>query len=859
MSEKTKATSYMRIISDIGGSASSIISSVLMVATGVSLDSLVGNVKGYIGYPTSMALRLAGADVNTWDDIVEERISADYAEIVRALKAGIGQGVGGLHSSLYENLLGTGALLQSYQGIIHATGIDPVMRRYANTMFRANRPDAETAWFMHSIGAISFGKYMEYFAQDGWDIDFIDGLENSWIRQPPIDMLLNFKRRGRIDDATLKALLKWYRLTDTAIDNVAELSVQYPEPYRTAEMHSKGIVTTEHFLATTRTYGLDDSWANAWSEAQRSFPDFATALALLRRGDIDESNYLFWMLRNQFDPSESEVMLKLKEAIPPIQDLIRFAVREAYGDHKYEAQYPAMVANAKKMGLTEEAAGWYWYAHWDRIPITLMYANYHRGLWDKAKLETMLRIVDMHPDDREDIINVAYVPPTVRELGYGFDVGAYTIPDIVKYRRWGGLSPEDAEKSGQAMVLYRTEAEREAVRRDNMRLYSLGRRTKEQFEAAIKAITPNEAAVKLWLERGELEREIALKPTMDVEGRIVSSSEAITAFKLKLRDESWLKLQLKALDWTDDRIDTAVERAKLEMARKEEEEVEVKYRKLTLAQLSQMYKLKVITKEQMTTEIILIGYTADDAELLSDIYTREEVKPAVLKNYTITDAARLYHYQLFDEDDIYDNYILEGYDSEHASMLTLMTILNFNYPILTALYEKGQITLEDFRKELIKLGMDEWDAKYLADRTQYEFQVSRVASEKELTKAEILKGAKNNILTINQSASLLQDIGYDQNEAYYLLAINKVVAAGDPEGYWDMRRVTENYKKAMGEKAIEIPDELIMLEKEQRLLKGKLEEAKKNIADEVTISDLILKLGAVETQMKTIIASRELH
>jgi hypothetical protein len=538
--------------------------------------------------------------------------------------------------------------------------------------------------------------------------------------------------------------------------------------------------------------------------------------------------------------------------------LIRFAVREAYGDHTSEVQYPTMVEIAKKMGLTEQASEWYWYAHWDRIPVNLMFANYHRGLWDKTKLERMLKIVDVHPDDRQDIINVAYGPPTVRELGYGWDVGVYTEEDIERFRRFGGLSPEDAKKATTSLVAYRTEGERNSVRTELMYAYGLDKIDEDTLFTQLALLNTPAAAIDLWIERAKLYKERIKKPQMDTEGRIVSSSEALTAFKLNLRNEDWARNSLKALDWTQDRIDIAIEHAKFDMAQTEQKETEVKYRKLTLAQLKQMYSLKIITKEQMTTEITLVGYTPDDAELLTDIYTREaqvEFKP---KPFTSAIAANMYNLMLFDEDDLYDNFLEQDWSESSAAMLTMYTILIQEYPRLRTMYEKGVITGETMVKELMKIEVPEINARALVQKTYDELQIERLSHEKDLTKAEIIKGAKNNVLTPSQAAELLQGIGYDQNEAYYILAINKVVSAGDPEGYWDMRKVTESYKKARGEKSVDIPDELVMLEKQQKQLKAQLDEARKHPENEQAIADLTLKLGGIETQMKQIIISKGL-
>ena len=846
------------LVTNVGAAASGVVSSLLTAEAGRTLDTLKPNITAYLGKNMVLAGQLRTHEISTITALIESSISNDYITIIDAMKAGIGQGVGGIHGSLYETLNGTNALMSSYEGLIQRIGIDPFISRYVNQAITPNIPDEATAWYMNKLGALTDDEFLAYLAQNGWDATLLPALNEAWTSPAPIGTLLDLTRRAKIDAATLEDQLRRYRLSDGMIEALKDLTVQYPEPYRLAEMHSKALISNEDYLTVSRIFGLPDNWSMMWSEDQMRYPDFTTALALLRRAGISEETFFYWMQRGQISPEDATAMLQLKDVIPPIQDLIRFAVREAYGDHSSEVQYPTMVDIAKKMGLTEEASSWYWYAHWDRIPVNLMFANYHRGLWDKTKLERMLKIVDVHPDDRQDIINVAYGVPSIREMGYGFDVGVYTTEDIKRFRRWGGLSPDDADKAAASMVAYRTEAERNSVRTELM--YALGddRIDAETFIQDLLDLNTPDAAIDLWVRRAELYRERVLKPTTDVEGRTVSSSEALTAFKLGLRDETWTREMLTKLFWTVERIDTAIERAKLEIEQDKAKSEEVKYRKLTLAQIKQLYTVHIINKEQMTTEYVLIGYSPDDAELLTEIYTREEPVEVKPKLFTTAMSRSFYEYMMFDEDDVYYNLLEQGWDEAQSGMLTMLMVLEHEYPLLRIQYENGTISGEDMVKELMKLEMPELNARALVKETYRELQIKRLTSERDLTKAEIIKGVKNQVLTPSQGAELLQGIGYDENEAWYILAINKVVSAGDPEGYWEMRKVTESYKKAKGEKYVEIPDEAIMLEKQIKQIKAQIDELKKTSGNEDAIAELLLKLNTLELAMKTLVTEKKL-
>jgi len=838
---------------NIGALSQTALDEFYMLLAKTKLDDLKGKLRGYPAMHEQLAYMLKHTDISDVYIPVEDELEKDYKFSIDALLAGMGGNVGSLYSSLFENLSGSSALLQSYIGLLHRIGIEPYVSRYWNKEFTPNIPDAETAWYMYNLGVMDWDSFKAYAAQNGWDESWIQSLVNVWTVAPPISLLLDFKRRGYVDDAYVTAWLKRYRFSPDAIDNITKMSVQYPDPYRLADFSAKWLLSEEGLVNSMSVFGLNAEWAKIWAASQKVMPDIGTCLSLLRRGVIDEATFDHYLKRSALENDAIAQVRTLRDVIPPIQDLIRFAVREAYLDHDPEKQYPEMVRRAGLMGLTPQDAEHYWYSHWERIPVNLMYANYHRGLWSVEKLERMLKIVDVHPDDRKDIINVAYGVPSIREMGYGFDVGVYSLEDIKRFRRWGGLSPEDAEKAGEAMVAYRTEAERNSVRTELMYAYGLDKIDKDTLRTRLTELKTPEAAIELWMTRAELYRERMKKPAVDMEGRIVSSSEALTAFKLGLRTEEWLRIQLKALDWTDERINTAVERAKLEIAEKEEKDAEVKYRKLTLAQIKQLYTIHLINKEQMTTEFVLVGYSPDDAELLTEIYTREVTVEVKSKPFTSAVAANLYAIMMFDEDDLYDNFLLQDWDESQAALLTMYTLVTQKYDSLKTQYIKGVISGEQMVKELMKLEMPEYNARLLVKKTYEEYEIDRLSHEKDLTKAEIIKGVKNQVLTASQGAELLQGIGYDESESWYILAINKVVAAGDPDGYWEMRKVTEAYKKARGEKALEIPDELIMLEKQLKEAQSKLAELKKQPEREEEIKNLSLSLIPIEQRMAEIV------
>ena len=648
-----------------------------------------------------------------------------------------------------------------------------------------------------------------------------------------------------------------------------------PEAYRLALAAAKGIISLETYLKAMAENGLNEEWANMWMEENRNYPSFTQLTDMYWRGLIDEETFEAWMQRNGYSKEVIEAFKGLREYIPPISDLIRFAVREAFPVEPGRPQFEEMKKWARKQGLSDWWVERYWLAHFDRMSLTQAYENYWRGYFTEDDFKRYLMLADIHPDDWDAILRVAYRPPTLRELGYGYDVGVYKKEDIEKYRRWEGLSPEDAKLAAEALVAYRTEAEREALRREYMYLFAYGRISEEEFRKKLKELITAKEAIDLWVERAKVYRERIMRYPRPEESVAITASEAKWAFVHGLRDEDWLREQLKTLGWTSERIDIYVEQAKQERAELLAEEKEKPYRRLTISQLADMYRYGFLTADRLVEELQNLGYSREHAEVLAKIIVEEEKPEAKVRELSRTDHERLYDFRinvLSDEEAVervrfiarregepsptwklYEAYRQLGYSEGDAARLTIWTGLNLRYPDLRAMYRNGWISARQMYEELLALGLPEERADELMRMTVKVEQPARLRKERDLTKSEILKGAKAGLLTPEQAMRLLMDLGYDRDEAMYLLVLNKVVAAGDPEGYWDMRRVVEAYKKARGEKALEIPDELVRLEKRIRELKAKMEELIKSKAPEAEISRVASELAGLEVKYRSLL------
>lgn len=320
--------------------------------------------------------------------------------------------------------------------------------------------------------------------------------------------------------------------------------------------------------------------------------------------------------------------------LPPAPDLIRMVVREAFDPKAVIPAPKVFAANMKYHGFAQEWSDRYWTAHFMPIGLSQAYANLHRGRWDKEQFMYALHIADIHPMWREDIFAVAYRAPTVREMGYGFDTGEYTVADIVRYRMWGGLSRADAEKAGRAMVAYRTETEREALRREALADFVAYLDTEDTLRKKLASIGGRPELVDLWVSRAiyRRDRDMILDLAKDSVNQFVKGWITEEELRNDLRD-----LNIIA-EGRENMISTAATR-KLKYVR--ESTVEKK-KEIPVSRVRKARDLGLIGDSEYVRRLIDHNYTAEDArlDLLIEL-TPRPVTPEEVERRQMTITSRL--------------------------------------------------------------------------------------------------------------------------------------------------------------------------------------------------------------------------
>lgn len=232
---------------------------------------------------------------------------------------------------------------------------------------------------------------------------------------------------------------------------------------------------------------------------------------------------------------------------------------------------------------------------------------------------------------------------------------------------------------------------------------------------------------------------------------------------------------------------------------------------------------------------------------------------------TRVDVRRWWDMRVISEQELYSIYHRQGYRGKDLENYVLWTKVYTDFPILLARWTNGWISLDEVRQRLEALGMS---ADRIEDMLQEKIdaeQPARVADEKQLTKAEIVKGVKNEVISPDEGIELLMDLNYGRAEAEYILAINIEALRGSPESFTEFKDLTQKWRQAVGEQSKPVTDELkqaaaevVRLTNQVKALRSEVNEEKAKLIDEENLpseatarrDDLQVTLNRAEAELE---------
>lgn len=249
----------------------------------------------------------------------------------------------------------------------------------------------------------------------------------------------------------------------------------------------------------------------------------------------------------------------------------------------------------------------------------------------------------------------------------------------------------------------------------------------------------------------------------------------------------------------------------------------------SVGQLNEMLHRRVITGEIWDRFVKYNDF---------DPVVRPWLKAISYSPYTRVDVRRLKDLELVSDQEVYENFQDLGYDDVHARRMTIWT-LAYNISVsMKARYSKGWVTADDVQAALVKAGVPADRARTWVQQMVADEKETRTTPERDLTKAEIIKGVKNEFLSVDDAIELLEGMGFDAAEAEYIIAINVEALTGSPETYTEFKTLVDLRRKSQGLRVKEAPPGLIELE--DRLVR--LRERRENLISANSTSELIAKI-----------------
>jgi len=249
---------------------------------------------------------------------------------------------------------------------------------------------------------------------------------------------------------------------------------------------------------------------------------------------IDVGEIFRWWLRDfitedqldellRFHKIDSDDRVRLKQAvffIPPVQDLIRMAVREVFSPSirdrfKLDEDFPPeFQETAKQQGVSEEWAKNYWAAHWVLPSVTQGFAMLHRKVISAEELDLLLRAQDVMPFWRDKITQVAFNPLTRVDLRRMHKLGLLDSEQLQLRYEDLGFNAENATMMVQFTEAFNEEEPPEVARELEgltrgtiLGMFDDGVLTEGETDVALTDLGISEAAVGLFIAQRKLERE----------------------------------------------------------------------------------------------------------------------------------------------------------------------------------------------------------------------------------------------------------------------------------------------------------------------------------------------------------------
>ena len=165
---------------------------------------------------------------------------------------------------------------------------------------------------------------------------------------------------------------------------------------------------------------------------------------------------------------------------------------------------------------------------------------------------------------------------------------------------------------------------------------------------------------------------------------------------------------------------------------------------------------------------------------------------------TRVDVRRWWDMRTIDEEELRSIYQRQGYFGKDLDNYVRWTKVYVDFPVKMAHFKNGWITEDDVRDWLRGLEIPEDRIEdFIREKTK-PLEPERVTKDRDLTMALIVEGVKKAVISGSEAIELLMDLGYNRDEADYILTVRVETVTGSPENVEEFRDITQKYRRAVG-------------------------------------------------------------
>jgi hypothetical protein len=376
------------------------------------------------------------------------------------------------------------------------------------------------------------------------------------------------------------------------------------------EAYHKGIISETELREILYTYGFDDTNINRLLQITKPLITVADIISAYRHKEISEEEYHNLLRLHGIDERARKYFEIATKIYPSLSDLVRFAVREVFNNSvvsrfKYSEDMPQQfIEEAKKLGMDEEYAKMYWYAHWELPSVTLGIEMFRRGIISKDEFSELLKLHDIAPAWREKIIEVLYELPTRVDLRRMYRIGVVDENYVYNTYLKLGYDQETAKALTKFTILTEGDEERNLSKAEILNMFEEGIIDEERTLNLIVSIGYSETSAKLIIATKKV--EIARKRLKD------NIDEIKQRFIANEISEETLHDQLIALGISEAKTANLIKQFKREKAKQA--------KLLDKDEYIKAYKSKIIDEQELLDYLARLGYDDRHIQILLDLH-----------------------------------------------------------------------------------------------------------------------------------------------------------------------------------------------------------------------------------------------